>query len=121
MQRLRHTQRQPSAVELGLAMVDGSAPVYLGFCLRIGQWAPTDTEALAAHGDHLSSSSTRLLTARGDAVRRQFTCQASGRNAFGEDNALTYLSLQRRQRLLCQGVARSPADRRGPEQLRLAD
>lgn len=45
-------------------MVDGSSPVYLGFCLRIGPWAPTDTDALAAHGDHLSSSSNSLLASR---------------------------------------------------------
>ncbi len=64
----RHVQRQSGAVVLDLAAVDGGALAYLGFGLRIGQLACTDTDVLAAHGDHLSNSSTRLLTPHAMAV-----------------------------------------------------
>src|SRR5690606_6973952 len=64
----RHVQRQPCAVALDLAVIDGGALAYPGFGVRIGQRACTDPDALAAHGDHLSNSSTRLPTSRAAAL-----------------------------------------------------
>src|SRR5690606_13099319 len=64
----RDVQCQAGAIALDLAVIDSSAFAYPGFGLRVAQWACTDTDALAAHGDHLSNSSTRLLTSRAAAL-----------------------------------------------------